>query len=211
MGSLMLITGSQLSAALPSAKKDSIDLYKGPLNTAMEEFGITTKPRIAAFLAQIGHESASLSKVVESTYYKDPARLLAIFPMDFDDLEDARGYVRNPENCANRIYANQNWNGDEASGDGLKYRGRVLIQVTGRVNYKECGEGIGVDLIEVPELLEEPLQACRSAAWFWKSRGCNELADTGNFGAITKKINGGYNGQKERITLYASAKKAFLA
>jgi putative chitinase len=94
-----------------------------------------------------------------------------------------------------------------APGDGFKYRGRGLIQLTGRGNYKRASDALGADLIAKPELLGEPGLACRSAAWFWKSHGCNELADAGLFEKITKTINGGLNGYAERLGLWEAAKE----
>lgn len=96
--------------------------------------------------------------------------------------------------------------GNVEPGDGIRYKGRGLIQITGRANYRECGDALGVDLISDPSLLETPDLACRSAAWFWKSRGLNELADTGDFRSITRRINGGYNGWDDRVAHWERAK-----
>ncbi|NLT99795.1 MAG: glycoside hydrolase family 19 protein, partial [Pseudomonas lundensis] len=98
-------------------------------------------------------------------------------------------------------------NTPEADGDGQKYRGRGLIQITGRANYITCGEALALDLINQPELLEKPQHACMSAAWFWASRGLNTLADAGQFDKITQRINGGQNGAADRQALYARALK----
>lgn len=95
--------------------------------------------------------------------------------------------------------------GNVYAGDGIKYKGRGLIQLTGRHNYLECGEALGLDLIACPELLEEPVNACRSAAWFWETHGCNELADHHNFLKITRVINGGTNGWRDRWKYYQRA------
>ena len=96
--------------------------------------------------------------------------------------------------------------GNTEVGDGKRYKGRGLIQITGRANYKECGDALGIDLIGEPDLLQQPDNACRSAAWFWKSHGLNQFADTGNFERITRKINGGLNGQADRLALWERAK-----
>jgi len=98
--------------------------------------------------------------------------------------------------------------GNVFPGDGVKYKGRGLIQITGRSNYLQCGEALGLPLIDHPELLEQPENACRSAAWFWKSRGLNELADAGEFERITRKINGGLTGQTDRLAFYGRAQEA---
>ena len=97
--------------------------------------------------------------------------------------------------------------GNTQPGDGVRYKGRGLIQITGRANYKACGDALALDLIAHPELLEQPLNACRSAAWFWKSRGLNELADAGDQVRITKRINGGTNGLDDRLALFEAARK----
>ena len=97
--------------------------------------------------------------------------------------------------------------GNTEPGDGARYKGRGLIQITGRANYRDCGSALGVDLIGNPELLESPEFACRSAAWFWKNHGLNELADKGDFKLITKRINGGYNGMADRETYLAKAQE----
>jgi putative chitinase len=95
--------------------------------------------------------------------------------------------------------------GNTAAGDGSKYRGRGLIQITGRANYAACGEALGIDLINHPELLEQPQHACMSAAWFWATKGLNTLADAGDFERITRRINGGFNGQADRLKLWVKA------
>lgn len=99
--------------------------------------------------------------------------------------------------------------GNTQQGDGVRFKGRGLIQITGRANYLKCGEALGLDLLEKPELLEQPINACRSAGWFWKSRGLNELADSREFLRITKRINGGTNGLEDRQALYAKAQEVF--
>jgi putative chitinase len=201
------MTPKQLAAAIgcPLTRANN---WVNPLNAAMDRYGINTPARQAAFIAQIGHESALLSVVVESTNYTRADRLLAIYPHDFDSIEDAAKYVKNPEACANRVYANQNGNGPESSGDGWNFRGRGLIQITGRANYASVGRALGLDLEKHPELLAQPVNATMSAAWFWNAHGCNALADQGDFKAITKTINGGFNGLPERLALWRTSKQA---
>jgi putative chitinase len=99
-------------------------------------------------------------------------------------------------------------NGDEASGDGWRYRGRGLIQITGKENYAACGSALGLPLLDHPELLEKPDGAAMSAAWFWQTHGCNELADVASFSTITRRINGGLNGQDDRVRYWIKAKSA---
>lgn len=182
--------------------------YVNELNMAMAEFQITGRVRQASFIAQIGHESAQLSRVSENLNYGAPG-LLSTFRRHFSPA-DAQTYARQPERIANRAYANRNGNGNEASGDGWKYRGRGLIQITGRSNYAACGLALGLDLINHPELLELPLNACRSAAWFWYAAGLNAAADAGDQLYITKRINGGTNGLHERLAFFEAGSKVIV-
>ena len=149
-------------------------LYAQPLTAAMAEFDINTLARQAAFLAQIGHESGRLVYVRELWG-----------PTDAQRRYEGRADLGNTE-----------------PGDGFRYRGRGLIQVTGRANYALVGKALGLDLIANPALLESPANASRSAAWFWHEHGCNELADDGQFLAITRRINGGFNGHADRARLW---------
>lgn len=150
-----------------------------PLALAMQEFGIATPARQAAFLAQVLHESGMLRYTAE---------------------------IWGPTPAQQR-YEGRSDLGNTQTGDGYKYRGRGLLQTTGRTNYRLTGAALGVDLINVPEALERADLAARSAAWFWKSHGLNELADTGDFTKITRRINGGINGIRDRERLYAALKK----
>jgi len=206
------ISGETLATIL-GISTDRAAPWIDPLNQAMAGFDIDTALRQAGFLAQTGHESARLTAVVENLNYSSQA-LLAVFPKYFD-ADSAASYARQAERIANRVYASRMGNGDEASGDGWRYRGRGLIQITGRDNYQQCGEGLhqafdgyGVDLLAQPETLETPLDAALSAAWFWSARGLNELADAGDIVAMTKRVNGGANGLDDRRALYAAAMSA---
>lgn len=152
-----------------------------PLNDAMDEFGIDTPMRQAAFLSQVAHESGSLRYT----------------------REIASGAAYDTGELAKRL-----GNTPEADGDGQRYKGRGLIQITGHANYVACSKALYGDdetLVLHPELLEDVVPACRSAAWFWWSHGLNSLADTGAFRAITRAINGGYNGYDERLAFYQRA------
>ena len=120
-------------------------------------------------------------------------------------------YARKPRAIASRVYAGRFGNGNEASGDGWMFRGRGLIQVTFRDNYRQCGDVLGCDLEGDPGLLAEPLMAALSAGWYWNSRGLNALADDGNTEAITRRINGGTNGMEDRIALYDGATQVLMA
>jgi putative chitinase len=180
-----------------------------PLNTAMARFEIDTPERRAGFLSQVAHESALLTALVENLNYSADA-LVRIFPHHFDPPR-AQAYQRNPQKIANRIYADRMGNGDEASGDGYRFRGRGLIQITGRDNYKACGAGLGKPLLDSPEILATPEAAALSAAWFWSSHGLNELADRKDVAAMTKRINGGTLGLEERTKLFTQATDVLVA
>lgn len=121
------------------------------------------------------------------------------------------GQLRYTQEIASGIrYEGRKDLGNTQKGDGVKYKGRGLIQVTGRANYTKCMMALDIDCVEHPELLEEPINACRSAAWFWKSHGLNELADLGDQTKVTKRINGGTNGLAERLMFYDNARKVIV-
>ena len=172
----MPITQQQLLQILPNAGRQA-GVFVPVLNTAMNRYGIVGTARAAAFIAQVGHESGQLRYVRE---------------------------IWGP--TAQQIgYEGRTDLGNTVKGDGSKYRGRGLIQITGRANYAACGEALGLDLISKPELLELPQHAAMSAAWFWSMKGLNTLADQGQFVKITRRINGGLTGQDDRQALYEKA------
>lgn len=175
-----------------------------PIASACNEFGIDTPARFAAFAAQVGHESNLLSAVEENLNYSGDG-LLKLFKKYYPTPSAAADHARKPELIANRVYANRMGNGPEESGDGWRYRGRGLIQLTGKDNYKACGAALGLPLEKDPALLVSAVAAARSAGWFWKSRGLNGVTD---FTVLTKKINGGTNGLEHRLALHAKAKAA---
>lgn len=162
-----------------------------PLKAAMALFDISTPERQAAFLAQCMVESQGFTALEENLYYTTPARLNAIFSAIRTDAEAAL-YVRNPKALANKVYANRNGNGDEASGDGWAYRGRGLFQLTGKANYKAASEGVGLGAVYLhkPDLVAQPSDACLTAGWYWLSHGCNQLIDAADFDRTTRLING---------------------
>ncbi len=165
--------------------------FADPLKAAMGLFDISTDERQAAFLAQAMVESTKFTQLEEDLYYTTPSRVNAFFSAIRTDEEAAR-YIRNPKALANKVYANRNGNGDEASGDGWIYRGRGLFQLTGRGNYKKASEGVGMGAVYMhkPDLVATPPDACLTAAWYWQSHGCNQLIDAGNFDTTTRLING---------------------
>jgi putative chitinase len=185
-------------------------IWLEPLRAAMARFEINTPARAAAFLAQISHESQRFSRGRENLYYTSKERLLAVFGKRIRP-EEAITFMRNPIDLANRVYANRYGNGNEASGDGWRYRGGGPIGLTFRDNYRTCGEAIGFPLESQPDIIQEPHIGALSAAWFWKTHGCNELADRGRFDEITQRINGGQNGAEDRRAMWASAKSALMA
>lgn len=175
-----------------------------------DALSINTPARQAAFLAQIGHESGQLSSVAENLNYS-AERLAAVWPTRYRTNGKpnalAMQIARNPQAIANNTYANRMGNGSVASGDGWKYRGRGLIQVTGKAGYQAAGRLLGLQLETSPELLEQPDNAALSAAAFWASNNLNALADAGDMRQITKIINGGYNGLVGRMALFDRAKR----
>ena len=192
------------------------ETWTAALNAAMALHAIDTPDRIAAFVAQLAHESGEFTHLTENLTYTKAERICAVWPKRFPTPASATPFVRNPEGLANRVYANRLGNGDAASGDGWRYRGRGLIQLTGRANYADAGAAVDLPLLDAPELLELPDGAARSAAWFWQSRGLNALADDrsdddddADFVAITRLINGGTVGIEERRRLWAKARDAF--
>lgn len=203
----MKITLDQLWNFYEDTDDFVLEKFVEPINKVMEEFEINTPNRIAMFLAQVGHESAGLTRLHENLNYK-AARLTQIFPKYFRDV-DPDDYANNPEAIANRVYANRMGNGPEASGDGYRFRGRGAIQLTGRSNYTSCGEDLEVDLINNPDYLETPEGAIRSAAWFWDQHDLNDWADKKDVLTCTKKINGGTIGIEERKELFEEALTIF--
>ncbi|KMN32093.1 glycoside hydrolase family 19 [Chromobacterium sp. LK1] len=179
------------------------------LQAACEAHQINTRQRLAAFLATIGVESAALSAVVENLNYSAKG-LLATWPKRFT-AATATAAARQPQVIANIVYCNRMGNGAPASNDGWRYRGRGLIQITGKDGYTAAGAALGLDLAGHPELLEQPANAAKSAAHWWEANGCNQLADTGDMAVVTRKVNGGTNGLAERKALYAAALRAIPA
>lgn len=173
------LTATQL-ARCTGARIDRATEWLPHIQAAMAEFKISTPQRQAAFLAQIGHESGGLHWTTE---------------------------IWGPT-AAQARYEGRKDLGNIQPGDGFRFRGRGLIQTTGRANYLATGVALGVDLIAQPERLAEPALAARSAAWFWHQRGLNMLADVGDFELITRRINGGVNGYAQRVDLYTAAREA---
>jgi len=181
-----------LRSICPHTTIERLLLFVNPLNQTFEEFEVNTIARRAAFLAQYAWETQNFTRLVENLMYTTAEQLRAVHPHDFDklDVDDAWGYIRQPERIANRVYAHQNGNGDEASGDGWKYRGRGLPHVTGLGNYIRMAGWLNLDLVNRPELLENEVYAARAGGAYWLHEGCNQLVDRDDFAGVTRRING---------------------
>jgi len=189
-----------------------------------QEFEINTPQRVAAFIAQTSHESKGYTELTEDLHYR-AITLAGCWPNRFAVQEhdpnnpkktkpkrDAKGALiptavansiaGKPELIANLCYSSRMGNGPAESGEGWKYRGRGLKQLTGKDNYARCGHDLGVDLVGNPDLLLEPIYAARSAGWFWKANSLSTFADKGDLEGMTKKINGGLIGIAERKAKY---------
>jgi putative chitinase len=183
--------------------------WLNPLRLAAFEFEINTPLRWAAFLAQVSFESNDLQELKENLDYKTPDRLMVIFPHHFKTIDQALPYIHHPKELANLVYANIDGNGPPESGDGFRYCGQGLINLTGKANYQAASLALGMDLVGNPDQLQLPLPACRVSGWYWKKHGLNELADVGDFDRITYRINGGYNGNVQRRIRYNQGLQLF--
>lgn len=178
--------------------------WAGPLSAAAALHDITSWKRLSAWLAQCSHESARFARVEEGLVYTSAQRIVAVFGQRMAAL--APELVRAPAALANAVYADRLGNGPRSSGDGFRYRGRGLIQLTGRANYRKAGEALGLPLEDEPGRVLEPDVAALTAAWYWHEHGCNALADAGDIGGCTRIVNGpAMAGALERQELYKRA------
>jgi putative chitinase len=200
----MKIEASQILAISPPCKPDVAEGLAQCLPAIFEQYAIDTPLRVAHFLAQTAHESEGFTHFVENLNYS-AAGLKNTFPKYFHQVSPA-AYARNPEKIANHVYASRMGNGNEASGDGWKFRGRGMIQLTGRDNYTHFSNDAGKDAVQNPDLLSTPEGAAESAAWYWKERDINKPADEDDVVTVTKLINGGILGLDERKALLVKAK-----
>jgi putative chitinase len=173
-----------------------------PLNATFQKYNISTPKREAAFIGQCSVESANFTRLQENLNYS-AQRLMQVWPSRFPNISMAQPYANNPEKLANFVYAGRM--GNLQDGDGWKFHGRGLIQLTGRENYANCGSSIGVDIIDNPDLLLTPKYATLSAGWFWNKHGLNLLADAQEYGTMTRRINGGTTALDERIAKITKA------
>lgn len=190
-------------AGYPVPSDDALNAFVASFNQWNEVFKINTPLRVAAYLSQVLVESAYLTASVENLNYSADG-LLKTFPKYFKSRAEAEAYARKPEKIANKVYANRYGNGNEASGDGWRYRGRGLIQLTFRSNYEELSK---YDLCTEP-VLKQPDKVAEfpvnqiAAMWYWEKRKINDPADLGDMNEVTKRVNGGSNGLATRKTIY---------
>lgn len=199
------LTLSQLQQLIP--KNPYVKQWHHALSQLLPDYEINTPQRIAAFVAQCAHESGGFTALKENLNYR-AATLRKIFPKYFPDDQTAQHYANLPnkqEAIASKVYANRMGNGPEASGDGYRYCGRGLIQLTGKDNYSWFAASLGISVEEASQYLETFEGAAQSACWFWETNGLNRWADTGDILTLTKRINGGTIGLEDRIKHYNHA------
>jgi putative chitinase len=201
----MELTKEQLKQLLP--KNPYVNQWHNALSQLLPDYEINTAKRIAAFIAQCSHESGGFTALKENLNYK-AVTLRKIFPKYFPTDELAQQYASMPnkqEAIANKVYANRMGNGDQASGDGYRYCGRGLIQLTGRDNYAWFAASLEISVEEAAQYLETFEGAAQSACWFWETNKLNQWADAGDILTLTKRINGGTIGLEDRIKHYNHA------
>lgn len=194
-----------LAKILPNCKNP--DYWGFELEQNLPIFDIVTPKQTAAFIAQTGHESAEFNHFSENLNYSADG-LRRVFKKYFPNIGIAQKYARKPSMIASRVYANRMGNGPEASMDGWKYRGRGVLQVTGKNNYINCSQFLFGDLrlLDTPEILLEPRFAVQSACWYWTVNDLNPIAEAEDFELLTRRINGGLNGLEHRREIYERAK-----
>lgn len=200
-----MLTLDQLKKMLP--KNKYVTDWHEALAQLLPDYDINTPRRIAAFIAQCSHESGGFTALKENLNYRWET-LRKIWPRHFPTDAIAKDYATRLDkqrHIANRAYANRMGNGDEASGDGARFLGRGLIQLTGRTNYQNFADSLEMDINDVPEYLATFEGAAQSACWFWESNNLNRFADSGDIKGLTKAINGGYIGLEDRIKHYNHA------
>jgi putative chitinase len=194
---MVTLTVEHLQACLPKAKVANLEKFVEGFNETFEHFDINTPERMAMFIAQTAHESGNFATTEENLNYSAKG-LNGIFKKYFPTVESAASYERKPQMIANRVYGGRMGNGNEASGEGYKFRGRGIIQLTGKDNYTNCGKALQMDLIADPDQVAKNPVAVLSAGWFWDTRKLNTWADKCDVLTVTKKINGGTIGLEDR-------------
>ena len=175
------------------------EIWLNPINKVFDKYEINTPLRQAAFIGQCQHESVNFKRLEEDLNYSSE-RLCQVFPNRFKSIAEASPYNYNPIKIGNKIYSDRLGNGDEASGDGYRFRGRGIIQITGRNLYSVASSDLGADFVKNPELVATPLYAALTAGWYWNRNSLNLLADHKEYTTMTKRINGGLNGIDSRIS-----------
>ena len=196
-----IISQDQLAQIIPG--NPYIEHWYKALSEALPDYDINSPQRIASFLAQCGHESGGFTAIKENLNYKAES-LVRVWPRYFN-TGNANDYAHNQEKIANRAYANRMGNGDEASGDGYRFCGRGLIQLTGRSNYQAFADSIQEDINNLPDYLATFEGCVQSACWFWEANNLNQYADNYDLLTMTKKINGGTLGLDDRTARYKKA------
>jgi putative chitinase len=184
-----MITAARLSQFAPQVG-DAAATHAAALEAARVNSSVNTPQRLSHFMGQIYVESAGFTRLEENLNYRNPARLVALFRAVKDTADATALIAQGPQAIANRVYANRMGNGNEASGDGWRYRGSGYIQLTGRDNYTRFGTNVNMDLVGSPDLVRQPPTAAQVAYEYWDSTGCSALADAGDIEGITRKING---------------------
>jgi putative chitinase len=197
-----ILSRTQLEKLLPG--NPYLDHWYRALELALPDYDINTPKRVAAFMAQCAHESGGFRALKENLNYK-AASLRRVFPKYFPNDDLANAYAGKQEMIANRVYGSRMGNGDEHSGDGFRYCGRGLIQLTGKNNYQAFADSIETHIDDIPEFLATFEGAVQSACWFWESNNLNQFADTGDILTMTKRINGGTIGLSDRQAHYRHA------
>ena len=202
------LTKEQLKQLLP--KNPYIDQWYNALSQLLPEYEINTPQRIAAFIAQCAHESGGFTALKENLNYKAET-LMKLWPKRFPTLEEANTYAHQPEKIANHIYSNRMGNRDEKSGDGWRFRGSGICQLTGHDNFYHAGKAIGVDLVANPDLARTPKYAAPIAGWFWQAHNCDKYANAKDYNGLTKIINGGLFGAEQRRNVMEDAEIVLCA
>ena len=197
-----ILSREQLAQLLPG--NPYLDHWYHALEQALPDYDINTPQRVAAFIAQCAHESGGFRALKENLNYR-AVTLRKVFPKYFPDDATANAYAQKPEMIANRVYGNRMGNGDEASGDGFRYCGRGLIQLTGKNNYQNFADSIETPVEDIPEYLATFEGAVQSACWFWEANNLNQWADKNDILTLTKRINGGTIGLEDRKKHYEHA------
>jgi putative chitinase len=197
MNVIDLIDAALLKVVAPSTHTAVLAEWVDPIKKACTKFEIDTVREVACFLAQSAHESGGYTHLEESLNYRAP-RLMQVWPKRFPSLAIANQYAGNAQKLANKVYGGRMGNGDEGTGDGFRFRGRGLFQLTGRDNYTRFGKSIGMSAEQAADYINSKEGAAMSAAWFFDDRGLDRLAATPGVEDETRAINGGIIGLPER-------------